>query len=106
VRLVHRGLGELGVVGGDERQVEVVGEADEAGLGRLLGRRARGAVLGVALDLDVEAAGEDLGEAQGEVAGARGVALRDQRPERAVGAAREADQPVGVGGEGVERDVR
>ena len=88
---------EVHVVGGDERQVEVVGEADEAGLGRLLGGRARRAVRRVALDLDVEPAGEDRGEPLGQRAGARRVAVGDQRAERAVGAAGQADQAGGVG---------
>ena len=84
------------VVGGDERQVELVGEADEPRLGRGLERRARRAVFGVALDLDVEAAGKERREAFGEGPGAGRVAVAEQRAERAFGAAGEADQPFGV----------
>ena len=106
MRVMEGGGRELDVVGGDERQVEVVGEADEAGLGRRLDRRARGAVLRVALDLDVEAPREEAGQALGERPGAGSVALADKDAEGALGAAGQADEALGVGGELRQRDVR
>ena len=100
VGVVHRAVGEVHVVGRDERQVEVVGEADEPGLGRLLDRRARRAVLGVPLHLDVEPPGEER----------RRAARRAPRPARRGrrGSARPSGpsappvrqiSPVGMGGE-------
>ncbi len=83
-----------------------MGEADEPGLGRGLGGRARGAVLRVALDLDVEPVGKQPGQPLGQRAGAGGVIVAQQRAERAVGAPGQADQALGVGGERVEGDVR
>ena len=106
VGIMHRTVGELYVVGRDERQVEVVGETDEPGLGRLLERGARRAVLRMPLHLDVEPPREERGEALGERPGARAVALADQLAERALGAAGQADQSLGVGGERLERHVR
>ena len=104
---VQRAGGEVHVVGGDQRQVEVVGEADEAGLGRLLDGRARGAVDRVALDLDVEAAGEDArrgarpapGRAAAWPSAIRAPSGPSAPPVRQI-------RPLGVGFEGGEGDVR
>ena len=86
MRLVVRGVGEIGLVGRDQGQAETVGERDELRLDRAL------AVEPVALDLDIEPRAEDLGEALepafGEVAKSR-----PQRPvDRPGGAAGQRDE--------------
>ena len=57
MRLVVGGVGEIGLVGRDQRNPEPVGETDERRLDRPL------AVEPVALDLDIEPRAERLDEA-------------------------------------------
>ena len=107
VGVVHRAVGEMHVVGRDERQVEVVGEADEAGLGRLLERRcaARRSPDGAA---SRRRAGR--GRARRGARRAPGPAGRGPRGSAAPSGPSAPPvrqiRPVGVGGERRERDVR
>ncbi len=83
-------VGEVALVGRDERQVLVVGDIDELRLdGFLLGQA-------VALELDVEAVAEDVLERLNAGCRNRCVIIGDRLVDGAVRAARERDQPLGV----------
>ena len=99
VGLVHRGLGEVAVIGGDQGQARFVGEADQAGFdGALIG-------LAEAVEFDGEAVGEGLGEAGEEVLGGRHLALGEQARERAGVAAGEQDEAGGQAAEAFEQEL-
>ena len=91
VRLVHRGLGEMHVVGRDQRQAACIGEIEQRRLDAPL------ALLAVALQLDIEPAVEQRLqplEHGGVAAGAWPAA--SSRPTPLPGAAGEGQQAVGM----------
>ena len=92
--------GEIGLVGGNERQVERIGEVYQAGFGLCLDGKA------MTLQLDIEPPLEDRGEPGKAAAGERRLALDHglvHRPGRAAG---EADQPRRKFLEQRQRDMR
>ena len=100
VGLVVLGLGEVALVGRDERQILGVGEIDELRLdGFLLGEA-------VALKLDIEAVAEDVLERLHARGCGRAVIVGNGLVDRAVGAAGECDQAFGVGGNVADLGVR
>jgi hypothetical protein len=105
-RLEEVGRGEVHVVRRHQRQIEVVGEADEAGLARGLGLGAGRARFGVALHLDIEPSGESLREVARQIGRPLGLPLAKEPSERSVRAAGEADQAIGAAGQSGEREVR
>ena len=100
VRGVEIGLGVASGVGRDERQVERISEVDQARLGGLLGRVA------AARQLDVQAIGEQRVELVGIGPRLVVLAIGEQAGERPLPARGQRDQPVGLPGERVERDMR
>jgi hypothetical protein len=90
VRAEHGALGEIDVVGGDDRDVALVGVFDEARLDRLLRGEA------VTLQLDIEAVGEDLLQLLEHGPGLLALARGQQRIHRPVGPAGQEDQALGV----------
>ncbi len=100
VRLVHRRAGEIAVVGGHERQPGGVGQRDQPGFHRPARRVA------MAVQLDRDPVGERLGQRGEQPLRLRFLAFGEQAGERPAGAAGQQDQPLGMGGEGGERDLR
>ncbi len=91
---------EARLVGGDERNALGVGEIDERGLdGALVGEA-------VALQLDIEAVAESGEQRIHARGGEMRLARRDDAVDRAVRAAGQRDQPVGMAVEPGELDVR
>ncbi len=88
MRLVVGGSGEIGLVGRDQGQAETVGEADQLRLDRAL------MVEPVALDLDIEARAESLGEAFEPAVGQVARSGSKRAVDRPGGAAAERDQAV------------
>ena len=89
VRLVDIAVGEIGVVGRDQRHIVRIGEIDQPGLAARLVRQA------VPLQFDVEPAREHVLEARAACAAAASAwPSREQPPDRPAGAAGEADQAV------------
>ena len=100
MRLEHVGLQEEGLVGRHQRQVLGIGQVDQPLLGlRLLGQA-------VAADLDVEAAGEEPGQLGQGLAGRLVLAGEQQAADRALGAAGQGDQALGMAAEIVPADLR
>ncbi len=89
VRLVHRFLREVRVVGCDQRQVALVGEIDERRLDAALG------VLAVTLQFQVEPAVEQPLQPVEHVRRRRRLARRQQPPDGAARATGQRDQPRG-----------
>ena len=88
MRFVIVAQGEKGLVRGDDRQAAPIGEIEEHGLGRALGRKR------MALDLDIEPVPK--GACQAIETRSRKVEppLGDRLVDRPVGAARQSDQPL------------
>ena len=84
--------GEIGLVGGDNRKIEIVGEAEQSGLDAALLRQA------VALQLDVEPVAEDRLQRFEPVAGKLGVAFGEREVDHPFRSAGQSDQAFGVGG--------
>ncbi len=100
VRLVHAFVGEEHVVGGDQRQIDLVGEIEQARFD------ARLLLQAVALQLDIEPPGKRF--AQRLQAFPRGIVLagEQQAADRAFGAAGQHDQAFAAGGQIGQRDLR
>ena len=99
MRLVVGAGGEIGLVGRDERQAGPVGEVDQRRFDRRLQFDA------VALDLDVEAPVERLGEAAEPRLGDIGRLMAERTVDRPGGAAGQRDEPLAAE-ERVERKSR
>ena len=102
----HLGLGKIHVVGGDQRQAQVIGDVDHRPLGRGLGRDRLAIVLHVALEFNVKAVAEDRVQRGRMGAGVIQLARRRQLPQGAGRPAGQADQPGGVAGKFVHCDMR
>ena len=99
VRLVERVVGEVDVVGRDQRQLAAIGQLDQRGLQLGLAFEA------VALQLDVEPAVEDLGQTAQQGLGERALRFVDQSSDGTAGTAGQRDQALVVGGQHVEIDL-
>ena len=88
--LVMLAFREEHIVGGNQRQVAVIGQFQEGRLGTLLLRQA------VALQLHIEAAGKQPFQPLDQGGGSLALARQQQPAERPVGAAGEGDDVVGV----------
>ncbi len=91
LRLVVLGLQKADVVGRDQRQIEGVGLRHEPVLGPGLH------VVAGADELDIAATGEGVLQGPERRRGRVGPAVEDEPAERALGAARQQDEPVVVG---------
>ncbi len=100
VRLVHVGLAEVAVVGGDQRDAARVGDRDQAGLDGGLDRQA------VAVQFLDRAAGERLAHRVEQAFGFGFLSLRQQAADRAGGAAGQQQQAGGIFGDAGERQLR
>ena len=80
--------GEIGLVGGDDRKVEIVGKTEQSGLDAPLLRQA------VSLKLDIEPVGEYRLQSFEPVPGKLGVAFREGEVDHAFGPAGERDQAL------------
>ena len=87
VRLVHRGLGKVHVVGADDRQALVIGEIDQRPLDAPL------VVLAVALQLEIEPAVEQLLQAIELMLRRRRLPAAQQPAEHAAGLPVKASRP-------------
>jgi hypothetical protein len=96
VRLVHLGLGEVDVVGGDDGKAQFVREIDGPAFSPRLVFRQCAAGSGVSLEFDVEAVRVDLRQALQDRAGLGVLAGGVKAAERTFGAAGEADQALSV----------
>ncbi len=99
VGLVVVGRGEVDLVGGDERDAELVGERDELRLDLLLEFEV------VALQLDIEVAVEDPMQARRALAGEIRLAFAEGAAGGAERAAGENDEALAVRFKGVELDA-
>ncbi len=106
MRLVHVGLGEIDIVGGDQRQVHRIGHLDMAAFGRLFRLGILTALAGMALQLDIEPVGKGRGKPQHQRLGLRDLPGLQEPPDGAVRAAGEADEAVGMRLELLGRDMR
>src|SRR5579883_3257056 len=97
---IEIGVGEMSVVGRDQRQVMLVGEVDERRLDAILGGKA------VAHQLDVEPAGEERLEAEQHRLGGLALPLRQKPPHRARWTASKGDQAAAHALERREIDLR
>ena len=88
MRLEIIGAGEIGLVGRDDREVEVVSELEQLRLDRALLRQA------VTLKLDIEPVAEDGVQGFQPRAGGFGIALRQRRVDRPFESPGERDQPL------------
>ena len=100
MRLVIVGGGEIGLVGRDQRQALGVGEVDQRRLDAALGLDA------VALQLDIEPVAEQRSPAARSAAPPVGLIGSERQRDRAVRAAGQRDQALGLAFERVELDVR
>ena len=105
MRLEHRGVGEMHIVGRHQRQVHRIGHLDMAPLGQPLGLR-RPALAGMALQLDIEPVPERARQPLQERLRRRTLTALQEPPDRAIGAAGQADDPLGVAREILGRDMR
>ena len=85
------GVGEIGIVGGDDRQAPLLGEVEQAALDRLLVGQP------VPLQLHVETIAEAACEAIEKIGGGVALAVLQQPAERSGRTAGEQDQALGVG---------
>ena len=100
VRLVVAGMSEVGLVGGDERQAQLVGERHQLQLdGLRLGEA-------MPLQLDVEPIAENLREAFDAARRQRHLRVAKSRVDRPVGAAGQSDQAGRMLGEESQRHLR
>ncbi len=106
VRLVHVGLGEVDIVGRDQRNVHRIGHFHVAALGQALGLGRCAVFAGVALQFDVEAVAETGVQALQQCLGLGAVAGLQQHTHGAEGAAGQADQPIAERLQFVQRDLR
>ena len=88
MRLVKRAIREIGVVGGDQRQIVAIGELDERGFAARLVRSI------VAHQLDIESARKGHRQLAQQRLGGIPLPFRQQPSERPFGSARETDQPL------------
>src|SRR5262245_5857799 len=99
MRCVESRLGILGRIGRDEREVERIGEIDQATFRRLLYRIA------APRHLDVETIGEQGLQSPRISAGLLGLAVGKQAGQSPLASRRQANQPLGSALQGVERDM-
>ena len=100
VGLVHFGVREKRLVGGQQGEIVVVGEADEIGFDSCLGFQS------VALQLDVEPARKSRRQARQQIFRRRALPVGQQPSDRSLRAAAERDETVGVLGQGVHGHPR
>ncbi len=100
MRLEHLGVGEKGLVGGDERQFMLVGELDQAGLDAVLD------VEPVALQLDIEPPLENRGEPLQQRLRRRGLSLGEQPADGTRRTAGQCDEAAIERRQIVERQLR
>ena len=100
VRFVVGAVGEIRLVGGDQRNAFAVGEIDQHRLGHALVRRA------MALQFDIEPVAEQAGKRVEPRGGEMALAGGDRRIERAAGPAGERDDALGLAFEPVELEPR
>ncbi len=96
MRLVHGGGGEIDVVGRDQGQVQRIGQLDKPALGPGLGLGQTAALAGMALQLDVKPVGIGPREAFQQRLRLGQLRALQQPPQRPLGAAGQADQPLGM----------
>ena len=104
--LVHVGLREINVVGGDQGQTQRIGHLDMAAFGRTFGLGILPALARMALQLDIEPVGIGGGEAFQKRLGLDALPRLQQAADGSVGAAGEADEAIGMGLQLLGRHMR
>ena len=105
VGLIHVGLGEIDIVGGDQRQAHRIGHLDQPLLGQPFGLGRTGAVA-VALQFDIQPVGVDRRQPGHQRLRLGRLPRPQEAADRAIGAAGQADQPPGMGGQLCHRHLR
>ena len=105
VGLVHLGIGEIDIVGRHQGQLHGIGHFDHRTLRQALGL-GQGPRLGrVALQFDVKAVGKDLGKPRHQRLGLLTPPCPAKPPNRTIRPPGQADQPVRVPGQFIDRDM-
>ena len=98
MRRMHRGLGEIDIIGGDDRQAMGIGQTQQRGLDHAFHRQA----MAVQFHHHIVGA-EDLLQLRQQPRGRIPPPIRQQPPERAGGASGQQDQPLAVAPQRIQR---
>ena len=102
----HRGIGEIRVIGGDQRQVQRIGKVDHAAFTGGFGRHQLAVVLQMALQFHIQPVAENPRQIAQMRFGVRQLAPRHQLPQRPGRAAGQADQPGRMPGQFLHGHMR